>query len=42
VTDWRRVGKSIAPAGLEWLRGPEAGGGWLDTLPELLEECVER
>lgn len=32
----------MIPAGLEWLRGSEAGRSWLDALPGLVEECAAR
>jgi streptomycin 6-kinase len=33
---------SLPHAGLAWARGSEAGRAWLDRLPRLLAECVER
>ena len=32
----------MIPAGLGWLRASAAGRAWLEALPELLKECVER
>ncbi len=35
------IGGMIPAAGLEWLRGSDAGRAWLDAVPRLVRECAK-